>query len=95
MRPYWMLGLVLCGCATTKDVALPDGDRGLAINCSGSAMAWSDCMDAAAKKCGGPYTVIDRSGGSGGAVAIPAGTSTIIATAVDREMIVKCGKAPQ
>jgi hypothetical protein len=48
------------GCVTSKPVALPNGHQGLAIHCPGAARDISDCMNEAARICGGPYTVISQ-----------------------------------
>lgn len=87
-----VLCLVLSGCVTSQPVALPDGSRGLALNCSGGEHTITDCMNEAGKECGGPYTIINRDDSSPSAAAMPVGQSAIFLTARSRILIVKCGK---
>ena len=47
--------LALSGCVTVKPVALPDGKAGYSLSGCGDL---AQCMNLAAKHCGGPYTVI-------------------------------------
>lgn len=51
---------ILAGCATSKQVALPDGGQGFAVRCDGLVITVADCMNEAAKKCGGAYTILSR-----------------------------------
>jgi hypothetical protein len=63
------IGLALAGCGSTP-VQLPDGRTGQAIECG----RISECMNEAAKICGGPYEVINS--GSGTTAGIPGHTTT-------------------
>ena len=51
MRIGILLALCLVGCATQKDVYLPDGRQGHAIECSGAALSWNLCYEKAGKIC--------------------------------------------
>ncbi len=84
--------VLLAACVSTRPVALPSGQQGLAVHCSGAARSWSDCMNAAGAACGGAYTVISENGESVGGVATPVGNSTVFVRGIHREMIVACGK---
>lgn len=88
MIKIWMFApLLLGGCVTSKPVSLPNGNQGLAINCSGR-FDLSDCMNKAAQVCGGPYQVID--GNSEGSGAVTVGNTFV--QAHKRMLIVSCGK---
>lgn len=80
--------IALAGCIAPKPVTLPDGSQGLAIDCSGTASDWADCMNSAAKACGGPYKVLSQAGESHGGAVV----SNVYIAAVDRTMLVQCGK---
>ena len=54
-----LMALVLGGCVTSSPVSLPSGAQGLAIECSAPANL-ADCMNYAAKKCGGPYRIFGQ-----------------------------------
>ena len=87
--------LSVAGCVTTHPVAMPDGSQGIAINCPGTVGDIGNCMNEAAKVCGGPYQLFNQdsgprggafvSNGSGGGVFVPGNQTTLI---------VKCGAAP-
>src|SRR5882762_10091382 len=81
----------LTGCVTSRPVALPDGRRGFAIKCPGAARDIGDCMNEAAKVCGGKYQVVTREGLVAGGVAVPVGNSAVFAQGVHRTLIVSCG----
>lgn len=42
----------LQGCATSREVFLADGTKGYNINCSGSGMNYSNCLEKAGEICG-------------------------------------------
>jgi hypothetical protein len=75
---------VLTGCATAKEVPLPNGQRGYVI---GDCDDMAECYKKAAETCGGKYAVVNQSGetvgvmsGAGGVVsgiAVPQYTMTI------------------
>lgn len=80
--------LLLSGCVTSKPVSLPNGSQGLAIDCGGPYDV-SDCMNEAAKKCGGRYTVITPVSDSPRGI-VP--VSGVFMNAQDRILIVSCEK---
>ncbi|MCG7755839.1 MAG: hypothetical protein LZF64_05755 [Nitrosomonas sp.] len=54
-RPLSMLIVVaamLQGCVTSKEVFLADGTKGHNINCGGSGMNYSNCLEKAGEVCG-------------------------------------------
>lgn len=58
--------LVLAGCANSRGTYLPDGRRGYAIDCSGSARTWQMCETKAGDLCGSRgYEVVSRTGDQG------------------------------
>lgn len=63
MRYLFLMMLTLeASCAFVvhaTPVALPDGTQGYAIHCNGAARDISDCMNEAAKVCGGAYHITD------------------------------------
>lgn len=60
------LGVIsLTGCAVAHKTVMPDGRRGLSINCSGSAMAWNQCYEKAGKECPRGYDIISKDGDGG------------------------------
>jgi hypothetical protein len=83
--------LFLAGCVTTKPVALPSGQQGLAINCPGTARDISDCMNEAARVCGGPYKILNQGSESTGGAFIPVGNGGVFAAGRKRTLIVSCG----
>lgn len=83
--------LVLTGCASTPtSVALPDGSQGYSVACNGNASTISDCMNAAAKHCGGRYTVIAQESGAAGGIIAP--TGNLVIPISRRSLIYKCDK---
>jgi hypothetical protein len=85
------LVLAIAGCVTSRPVALPDGTQGLAIRCHGAARDISDCMNEAARMCGGPYQMLDQDGGVVGGGVARVGNGAMYVSAVHRTLIVKCG----
>lgn len=83
--------LMLCACVTEKPVALPNGTQGYAIRCPGAARDISDCMNEAAKVCGGKYQILDRDGNVVGGAAMPVGNGAVWVQGVHRTLIVSCG----
>lgn len=76
--------LGLTGCAAgVKQVTTPDGKQGYLISCDGSADDWSTCYEAAAKQCGGKYSVVDRNESS---------TPTAYGPMVRRHLFAECKK---
>jgi len=96
-----VLGALLQGCATSSDVYLADGSKGHNIQCGGTVMNFSDCLEKAGEICGEKgYLVVNRegsaspfstaSGGSGGFSGVSGGLIT-------RSLFIKCkdGKPQQ
>jgi hypothetical protein len=83
--------LSIAGCVTSRPVALPNGTQGVAINCPGAARDIADCMNEAAKVCGGKYQILDREGNVVGGAAVASGNSAVFVSGIKRTMIVKCG----
>jgi hypothetical protein len=78
------------GCVTSKPVALPNGTQGYAIRCPGAARDISDCMNEAAKVCGGKYQILDRDGNVVGGAAFATGNSAVWVQGIHRTLIVSC-----
>lgn len=57
-----IFSLALAGCVTAKPIQIPSGEAGYIIDCS-SANGWGKCFEKAAETCGGPYEIINQSGG--------------------------------
>jgi hypothetical protein len=82
--------LLLIGCAATPtSVALPNGSQGYSVSCNGTARTISDCMNAAAKFCRGPYKVVTEESRSAGGLIIP--NTNIVAPLAQRSLIFTCG----
>jgi hypothetical protein len=80
--PFVGVALSLGGCVTVKTVELPDGRPGYSIRGCDSL---AQCMNLAAKRCGGPYDVVDPQ--SGTVVANKEGSSY-------KKLVFACGEAP-
>jgi hypothetical protein len=76
-------------------VALPNGTQGIAVNCPGMARDIGDCMNEAAKVCGGPYQILTQDGLVAGGAVTPVGNGAVFAQGVKRTLIVRCEKAEQ
>lgn len=87
----WIGVLFLAGCVTSKPVSLPSGHQGVVINCSGGNHDMSDCMNEAARLCGGPYTVVDQNSESNGGAFVPVGRGAMFMAARNRTLTVSCG----
>ncbi len=53
-----LLILVLMGCATSKEIVLPSGQKGHSIDCSGSAIPIAKCYEKAGELCPNGYNII-------------------------------------
>lgn len=62
-----VVALVLSGCAASHQTVMPDGSRGLSINCSGSALSWNQCYEKAGDKCPHGYNIVSKDGDNGNA----------------------------
>jgi hypothetical protein len=55
--------LSLAGCATSRQVYLPDGSQGFSISCDGAAVGMNVCLEKAGQVCGSRgYTILNREG---------------------------------
>ena len=52
--------LLVSGCATTRVKALPNGQPGLLVDCSGDSLSWSHCYQKAGEVCPHGYAIIKR-----------------------------------
>lgn len=85
--------LLLVGCASTRQIHLPDGSRGRMVSCSGAQHDWGDCMNRAHRICDGKYRIVERYDERTGGALTPgdAGTASWSTTA-DRKMLVSCSE---
>jgi hypothetical protein len=83
-NPTIVIGLaaLLAGCATAKSVPLPNGHPGYAIE---DCRSVSECYKLAAKTCGGPYDIVNESGGAIGTVS---GAGGVVGTAYS--LVIEC-----
>lgn len=83
--------MLLCGCATSAEIYLPDGRKGHNINCPGSGANWGHCFTKASEICGARgYEVVNRDG-----AVVPFATSTgsgsmVAGGIVTRTLIIAC-----
>jgi hypothetical protein len=90
-----LLALGATACVTSRPVALPNGAQGFDINCPGTARDIGDCMNEAARICGGKYQIVDREGNVVGGAAVSAGNnSAVFVQGIHRTMIVSYQQAP-
>lgn len=84
--------LLLCACAKSQQVYLPDGSAGYSINCDGSSNSWSLCFQRAGQLCGpSGYEILERTGDTTESAAAMPGVFAVGAN-VTRSMLVRCGK---
>ena|ERR1700674_2729736 len=90
-----LLTLGAIACVTSRPVALPNGTQGFAIRCPGAARDIGDCMNEAARICGGKYQIVDRDGNIAGGAVVPTGSGgAVFVHGVHRTMIVSCQQTP-
>ena len=86
--------LALVGCATSREIYLPDGSIGYNIQCDGAANSISNCFQKAGELCGSKgYLLLNREG-----EMVPSATSTGAEGAyitqagafVSRTLFIKC-----
>ncbi len=90
--------LLLSGCITTKEVAMPDGTQAISISCNGTARDMADCMNKAAEVCEGPYTVLNSSEKNSGTYAQgnmhgtqnSASGSVVAVPVIKRSLLISC-----
>ena len=83
---FVILALLLCGCATSREVVGPDGDKVHIITCSGAANTWGNCYEKAGELCPNGYH-------QRGAVANPTGATVVGGTVlmgINRQMAISC-----
>jgi len=79
----------LSACASgPATVALPDGSQGYAVSCDGNASSISDCMNYAAKFCGGRYAIVAQESGNAGGIIAP--TGGLVIPISKRSIVFKC-----
>lgn len=88
--PIYAAVLMLAACVP-KPVTLPDGRQGYSIDCSGLCCDIGDCMNKAAKVCGGPYQILGQDSANSGGAVVPAGNGSVFVSGMQRTMIVSCG----
>jgi len=86
--------LVLTACAAgPKTVALPNGQQGFELDCSGAAYTFDFCKSDAAKACNGPYQIVsEKSSGPYEPGARSGASMSFVGT--NRYMVVVCGTVP-
>lgn len=85
-----LLVLSLAGCAMSRQTVMPDGSRGLSINCSGAAMSWNQCYEKAGDKCPHGYNIV-RQDGDGGNASFGAGAGWVASGVSNtRTLLVTC-----
>jgi hypothetical protein len=90
MRIGILLALCLVGCATQKDVYLPDGRKAHAIECSGAALSWNLCTEKAGKICKARgYEIVEKNEERGTTVAGSA-YGVIGGDHVTRTLVIAC-----
>ncbi len=56
---------LMAGCATTNEVYLADGSKGMNISCPGAIRTYASCLERAGEICGARgYEVVNREGDS-------------------------------
>lgn len=82
--------IVLAGCATSKPIFLPSGQRGFAIKCDGSARSWNGCYELAGRMCGAAgYDIVNRQGESSPSV-VANQYGLIAGDTVHRSLLIAC-----
>lgn len=84
--------VIASGCATQKEIYLPDGRQGHSINCSGGALSWELCYEKAGQVCQtSGYDIIAKDGEQGSTVS---GTQFGVfgTTTHNRTMVIACRK---
>ena len=88
----FIVSVLFIGCAVSKEIYTPDGDRGYSINCSGSAMTWGHCYEKAGKLCGSQgYNILEKTGDKGMTGSITQ-FGAFGGSVITRSMIVSCKK---
>ncbi|MDE2388755.1 MAG: hypothetical protein KGN35_06680 [Betaproteobacteria bacterium] len=93
---------MLQGCVTSREIFLADGTKGQNINCSGSGMNYSNCLEKAGEICGAhgyhimnqqgevvPFSLAIREFGAN-AQSPSVGYSSYSGTTITRNLFIKC-----
>ena len=65
MKKYFLIILILAGCATSKQIYLADGTQGHIISCDGIVITFDECYGKAGEICTtSGYHLIDKMGES-------------------------------
>lgn len=82
--------IVVVGCATSREIFMPDGGKGHSINCSGAALNWGICYEKAGEICGARgYDII--AGGSDQSAIISGNQYGVYGSSImNRSMLIKC-----
>ena len=89
-----VLVLLSAGCmATSRNLYLPDGQAGFAVNCSGERLDWDSCHEKATVLCTTQaYRVVDQQEQHGQRTTVTtAGVYTV--PTVSRSMLITCQEA--
>jgi hypothetical protein len=63
MKGIALLSLLLCGCAISKPMYMPDGKQGYSISCDGSMNSIGKCFEKAGELCGSRgYNIVTKEG---------------------------------
>ncbi len=88
--------LLTTGCATVNESYTPDGRKGFALNCSGTARGWDKCYTAAGEKCGAAgYDILDRNTEDAAFAGVGGNAQGVSGAAVktsERTMLIACKK---
>lgn len=85
---------LLGGCAFVvhaTPVSLPDGTQGYAIHCNGAVRDVADCMNEAARICGGKYKIFGEDQNDTGGAMAPMGNGAVFVRGHHRTLLVTCG----
>lgn len=94
MKPILVILMVsaLTACATASETYTPSGEKGYAIDCSGSAGNWGMCTKKAGELCGAKgYAILERTGDQS-TMLTSNQFGTYASPVVNRSMIIQCGK---
>ena len=78
--------VLLSACASAKQITLPSGNSGYSINCSGTAVSISKCVEKAGEACPNGYNIISSHNNPGTMTNID---GSQLATS-DKGMIIEC-----
>lgn len=84
-----LLPIVLVGCAAATPIVMPDGRRGMSIDCTGES-SWAGCYQKAGQMCPAGYEVISKDGDVGNKVAVGTRDGFSSSQIASRAMLVVC-----